>query len=123
MTFTLAAMTVGDKMVGLMLVVDCRVGQRGIICNPVRVHLLPQRMLLLQYITVHLILVKATLQPTLHKVTAKMREWEARPGMMWACQAKVGRAKMLSVHMCWSVCAHHLVDGQWWVFWLGACWS
>ncbi len=96
----LAAMTVGGGMAGLMLVVDGRVGQRGIIHNPVRVHLLPQRMIFLQYMNVHPILVKATLQPVLHRFTMEMREWEARPGMMWACCAEAGRAGMSSVHMC-----------------------
>ncbi len=43
----LAAMTVGGGMAGFMLVADGEVGQRGIIHNPVWVHLLPQRMILL----------------------------------------------------------------------------
>jgi hypothetical protein len=97
---TLAAMIVGGRMAGLMLVVDGGMGQRGIIHNPVRVHLLPQRMILLQYVIVHPILVKATLQPTLHRVTMEMRKWKARSGMMWACRAKVGRAGMSSLHVC-----------------------
>ncbi len=41
----LAAMTVGGGMAGLMLAVNGGIGQRGIIHNPVRVHLLPQRMI------------------------------------------------------------------------------
>jgi hypothetical protein len=51
---------------------------------------------------VHPILVKAILQPTLHRVTTKMREWEVRPGMMWACHAMAGRAGagISSVHVC-----------------------
>jgi hypothetical protein len=81
----LAVMTVGSGLAGLLLVVDCGVGQRGIIHNPVWVHLLPQRMILLQYVIVHPILVKATLQPALHRFTMEMWEWEARLGMMWAC--------------------------------------
>jgi hypothetical protein len=72
-------------MAGLMLAADGGVGQRGIIHNPVQVHLLPQKMILPQYVIVHPILVKATLQPALHRVTTEMREWEARPGIMWAC--------------------------------------
>ncbi len=61
-------------MAGLTLVVDGSVGQRGIIHNPVRVHLLLQRMILLQYVILHPIWVKVTLQPALHRVTMEMRE-------------------------------------------------
>jgi hypothetical protein len=60
-------------MARLMLVVNDSVGQRGIIHNPVWVHLLPQRMILPQCVIVHPILVKATLQPALHRVTMEMR--------------------------------------------------
>jgi hypothetical protein len=96
----LAAMTVGGGMVGLMLVVDGGMGQRGITHNPVRVHLQPQRMILLQYVIVHPILVKATSQPALHRVMMEVKEWEVRPGIMWMCRAEVGRAGMLSMHVC-----------------------
>jgi hypothetical protein len=30
----------------------------------------------------------------------EMREWKARPGMIWACCAEAGRARKLRVHMC-----------------------
>ncbi len=80
-------------------------GQREIIHNPVRVHLLPQRITLPQYVIVHPVLVKTTLQPALHRVTMKMSEWEARPGMMWACHAEVGRAGISRVHVCVE-CTH-----------------
>ncbi len=96
----MAAVTVGGGMAGLMLVVDGGVGERGIIHNPVWVHLLLQKMILPQYVIAHPILVKATLHPTLNRVTMEMREWDARPGMMWACHAEAGRAEMLSVHVC-----------------------
>ncbi len=96
----LAATAVGGGMAGLMLAVDGGMGQRGIIHNPVRVHLLLQRMILLQYVDVHPILVKATLQPMLHRITTEIKEWQARLGMMWACCAKAGRAGMSSMHMC-----------------------
>ena len=86
-------------MAWLMLVAGGGVGQRGIIHKPVRVHLLPHRMILPQCVIVHPILVKATLQSTLHRVTTEMREWEARPGMMWECHAAAGRAGMSSMHM------------------------
>jgi hypothetical protein len=79
---------------------DGSVGQRGIIHNPVWVHLLPQRITLPQYMIVHPILVKTTLQPALHRVTTEMREWEARPGMIWACCTEAGRAEILRVHVC-----------------------
>ncbi len=61
-------------MAGLMLAVSGSVGQRRIIHNPVQVHLLPQRMILPQYVILHPILVKVTLHPALHRVTTKMRE-------------------------------------------------
>jgi hypothetical protein len=86
-------------MAWLMLVADSGMGQRGIIHKPVRVHLPLHRMILLQCVIVHPILVKATLQPALHRVTSEMREWEARPGMMWVCCAAEGRAGMLSMHV------------------------
>jgi hypothetical protein len=33
---------------------------------------------------VQLIFVKVTLHPALHMVTMERREWDPRPGMMWA---------------------------------------
>ncbi len=102
---TLAAMTVGSTLAWLLLVVDGGMGQRGIINNSVPVHLLPQRMILPQYVIVHPILVKMTLQPALHRVRTKMREWEARPGMIWACRAEAGRVGMSRVHLCLE-CMH-----------------
>ena len=72
-------MTVESKLARLLFADDGSVGQRVIIHNPVRVHLLPQRITLPRYVIVHPILVKMTLQPALHRVTMEMREWEARP--------------------------------------------
>jgi hypothetical protein len=93
-------MTVGSVLAWLLFADDGGVGQRGIIHYPVQVHLLPQRITLPLYVIVHPILVKTTLQPALHRVTMEMREWEARPGMIWACHAEAGRAGILRVHMC-----------------------
>ncbi len=45
-------------------------GHRGIIHNPVQVHLLPQIITLPQYVILHLILVKTILQPAFHRVFA-----------------------------------------------------
>ena len=36
----------------------------------------------------------------LHRVTTKIREWEARPGMIWACCTDAGRAGISRVHVC-----------------------
>ncbi len=83
----LAAMTVGRKLAWFLFVDDGGAGQRGIIHNPVQVHLLPQRITLPRYVVVHPILVKTTLQPALHRATIEIGEWEARPGMIWACCA------------------------------------
>ncbi len=74
MASMLADMMVGGGMAKLMLVNNGGVRQRGIIHNPVRVHLLPQRMILPQYVIVHPILVKTKLQPTLHRVMMETRE-------------------------------------------------
>ncbi len=97
---TLAAMTVGSKLARLLFVDNGGVGQRGIIHNPVRVHLLLQRITLPRYVIVHPIMVKTTLQPALHRVTTEIREWEARLGMIWACRPDAGRAGISRVHVC-----------------------
>ncbi len=89
-------MTVGSKLARLLFADDGGVGQRGNIHNPVRVHWLPQRITLPQYVIVHPILVKITLQPALHRVTPEIREWEVRPGMIWVCYADAGRAGLSS---------------------------
>jgi hypothetical protein len=65
---TLAAMTVGSKLAWLLFADDGGVGQRGIIHNPVRVHLLLQRITLPRYVIVHPILAKTTSRPALHRV-------------------------------------------------------
>ena len=97
---TLAAMKVGSLLAWLLFVVNGGVGQRGVIHNLVHVHLLPQRITLPQYVIVHPILVKTTLQPALHRMTMEMREWEARPGMIWVYCAEAGRAGMSRAHVC-----------------------
>jgi hypothetical protein len=57
-------------------------GWRGIIHNPVRIHLLPHRIVHPRYLIEHPIFVNSTLHPALHSVTTLMREREANPGMM-----------------------------------------
>ncbi len=64
----MATMTVGSVLAWLLFAVNGGVGQRGVIHNPVRVHLLLQRMTLPRYMIVHPIFVKTTLQPVLHRV-------------------------------------------------------
>ena len=49
---------------------------------------------------VHLILVKCTVHPALHRVTADRSKCEARPGIMWAARALGGREGMSRVHVC-----------------------
>jgi hypothetical protein len=89
------------KQFGLVIVFrQWQCGQRGIIHNPVRVHLLLQRNTLLQYMIVRPILVKTSLQPALHRVTTEMREWEARLGMIWVCCTEAGRAGISRVLVC-----------------------
>jgi hypothetical protein len=96
----LTAMTVGSKLAWLLFADAGGAGRRGIIHNPVRVHLLPQRITLPQYMIVHPILVKMTSQPASHRVTMEMREWEARLGMIWACCTEAERAENIeSAHV------------------------
>ncbi len=104
-------MTVGSKLAWVLFADNGSVGQRGIIHNPMWVHLLPQRITFPQYVIAHLILVKTTSQPALHRVTTEMRKWEARPGMIWVCHAEVGRAGILRVHVCME--CTRLPSGSW----------
>ncbi len=83
-------------------------GWRGIIHNPVRMHLLPHRIMRPRYLIKHPIFVNSTLHSALHSVTALMRECEANPEMMWARRAIVGRLGKSSMHMCVS-CTHSLL--------------
>jgi len=46
------------------------------------------------------ILVKLTLHPALQRVTAEISECEARPGMIWAVRALVGRDGRSNVQVC-----------------------
>jgi hypothetical protein len=55
---------------------------KGIIHNPVRVHLWPQTIVLLRYTIVQPILEKVTVHPALHIVTTDRSKCEVRPGMM-----------------------------------------
>jgi hypothetical protein len=73
---------------------------RGTIQSPIHWHLCPQTIVLLQYMIVHWIFVKVTVQPVLHIITTESSKWEARPGMMWADRSPGGNNGMLSVHMC-----------------------
>ncbi len=49
---------------------------------------------------VQLIFVKVTVHPALHMVTTDRREWDARPGMMWAALALTGSAGRSRVQVC-----------------------
>jgi hypothetical protein len=48
---------------------------------------------------VQLIFVKVTVYPTLHMVTTERREWDARPGMIWAACVLAGRSGRSSVQV------------------------
>jgi hypothetical protein len=48
----------------------------------------------------HPILVKVMVQPALHIVTTDRREWDARPGMMWAFMAAAGSSGISRVQVC-----------------------
>ncbi len=95
-TSMLAAMAIGRA-----LAVACsgmRAGEmaRGIIHRPVRMHLLPHRIVLPRCVIVHLIFVKWTMHPTFVNVTTETRECNASPGMMCACRAAAGSIRRLS---------------------------
>ncbi len=47
-----------------------------------------------------MIFVKVTVHPALHMVTTERREWDARPGMMWAALALTKSAGRSRVQVC-----------------------
>ncbi len=47
-----------------------------------------------------MIFVKVIVHPALHMVTTERREWDARPGMMWAALAPTGSAGRSRVQVC-----------------------
>jgi len=49
---------------------------------------------------VQLIFVNVTVHPALNIVTTERREWDARPGMMWAARAPAGRSGSSRVQVC-----------------------
>jgi hypothetical protein len=49
---------------------------------------------------VQLIFVKVTMHPALHMVTTERKEWDARPGMMWAALVPTGSVGRLRVQVC-----------------------
>ncbi len=86
---TLAAMAVwGTAVVGV--VVGGILRTRGIIHNPVCMHLLLHRIVQPRCVMVNPILVKRTLHPVLQSVTTLTSECDANPGMMWARHAAAG---------------------------------
>jgi len=49
---------------------------------------------------VQLIFVNVTVHPVLHMATTERREWDTRPGMMWAACAPAGRSGRSRVQVC-----------------------
>jgi hypothetical protein len=103
---TLAVMAIrGNAVVGV--VVGRILGTRGIIHNPVHMHLQPHRIMQPQCVMVHPIFVKRTLHPALQSVTTLTSEYDAKPGMMCARHAAAGSLGKSNVHMCldctWSL--------------------
>ena len=96
----LAAMAMVGSAVGCVCLLETAGGAvtwasehlRGTIHKPVLVHLCPQTIVRPQYTMVQLIFVKVTVHPVLHIVTTERREWDARPGMIWAACALAGRS-------------------------------
>ncbi len=84
----------GNAVVGV--IVGGILGTRGIIHNPVRMHLLPHRIVQPRCVMIHPILLKRTLHPALQSVTTLTSECNAKPGMMWARGVMVG---MCGLHL------------------------
>jgi hypothetical protein len=82
------------------VVVGGILGTRGIIHNPVRMRLLPHRIVRPRCIMVHPILAKRTLHPALQSVITLTSECDANPGMMWARRAAAGNSGKSNVHVC-----------------------
>lgn len=71
----------------------------GIIQSPVLVHFLPTNTVLPRYRTVHAIFVNSTVHPALHNLTTDNSECDAKPGIMWAIRAFLGRVGRLMSHV------------------------
>jgi hypothetical protein len=111
---TLAAMTVWDNAV-IRVVFGGMLGTRGIIHNPVCMHLLPHRIMRSQCVMVHPILVKRTSHPALQSVTTLTSECDANPGMMWARRAAARSLGKSNVDACmdctWSLLGRRAMMG------------
>ncbi len=96
---TLAGMAVrGNAVVGRVVggILICR----GIIHNPVHMHLLPHRIVRSRCVIVHPIFIKRTLHPALLSLTTLKRECNAKPGMMWARSGVAGRSGKSNLQVC-----------------------
>jgi hypothetical protein len=107
---TLATMAIwGTAVVGV--VNGGILGNRGVIHNPVHMHLLPHRIVRPRYIMVHPILVKRTSHPALQSGTTLMSECNDNPGMMWARHAMAESLGKSNVHVyvdrTWSLLGRH----------------
>ena len=106
-TSTLTAMATVGLAVGCVGLLETAGGvvawvsepSNGTIHKPVLVHLCPQTIVWPQYTMVQLIFVKVTVHPALHMVTTERREWDTRPGMIWAACAPAGRSGRSSVQV------------------------
>ena len=96
---TLAVMAMWGNVV-VVIVAGGMLQTRGIIHNPVRMHLLLHRIVWPRCVMVLPILVKRTSHPALQSVTTLTGECDAKPGMMWARPAATGTLGQSNVHMC-----------------------
>jgi hypothetical protein len=82
-------------------------GCRGIIHNPVCMHMLLHRIVQPQCIIVHPIFVKRTSHLALQSVITLTRECNAKPGMMWARRTAAGSLGKSNMQVCmdctWSL--------------------
>ncbi len=114
MAATLASMAVWGTA-GVGVVIGGILGTRGIIDNPVCMHLLPHRIVWPRCILVHPILVKRALHPALQNGTTLMCECNANPGMMWVRHAAAGNLGKSNLHVyvdcTWSPLGRHATMG------------
>jgi hypothetical protein len=91
LTLVAMAVPVGVVGFGVMDGIVARPFWRGIIQRPVHVHLLLHRIMWPQYVILHPIMLKRTLQHVLQSMTTEISECHAKSGIMCACRTTSGR--------------------------------
>jgi hypothetical protein len=111
---TLVAMVIWGTAV-VCVVIGGILRTRGIIHNPVGMHLLPHRIVRPQCIMVHPILVIRTLHSAMQSVTTLKSECNANPGVLWARHYAAGSLDESNVFVCvdftWSLLGRRAAMG------------